>query len=653
VDAIGFGPLAAATRRGLRYGQQKSIAVLVGVDTLGSISAVTKTGNGPVITCTAKPVDGDQLEGPWFEFPKLLLKIVREGGLGAARAELYYDGRTKHETIDLAPELPASTIGAVDLTTIDPTDLDTLTFEALPDGMGVFTTTFASTTDIDSIVDQINESMLTPATALSSDLTAYTPSTINTKTFLATLTVGETVTSISVTFAGVATLANIVTQINAASGIGATLETGDFIQIATDDVGPDVSLVIGAGTANSDLGFTSGQTFTGEEVGTAQIVAGRFLKLSGKTSGSTGSFGIGSGTANDLLGFVDSANVEGVDSTFEPRGAGIVFTFPAGDYVKNTTYEVATTAPQMSIVDFQAAAAALRASGEPFSILHVLHEPLDAIDLLSWQTALEAFRVSLATAEDNPVFFKWVLGGPMAAVGDWNVTDQEVKTTLIGTQEGNKFNTIVHGDIFVEYEEYSGRHRSQLALPYVERMARYPLNINPGLGSAGGLEGCHLEDLEKNRARVESEALVKMQDAGFSVLRDDRKLPFIRSGRTRAPGTSQLTGEQTARAALECARVMRERAFFYANFTPGLGVNGQLSPTEKQLILNAFNDDLATQIVAFGYASSAKAIITGFTSTGGTNKLFVKAVFQRLGQIEDVSITIFVTDDVTIVEGIA
>lgn len=548
VDTIGFGPLPATTRRGLRYGKQRSVCVLTAVDTLGAISAVTQTGGGPTVVVTAKPAADNQIEGPWFTFPKMKLKVIAKGDLGAARAQFFYDGITPaKETVDLAPQRPAGLIGDEDLTGITLSALNTLTFKWTPDGGTEQTTTFVTPTDV----------------------------------------------------------ANIATQINA------TL-------------------------ANS-----------------ASIVAGRYLKIIGATLGNAGLLEIGAGTANTILGFSADDEAEGVDSTFEPSGTGVVFTFPAGDYEEETTYEVATVAPFMAIADFEAAATALRASGEPFSILHVVYEPVDGIDLLAWQSALESFRITLATAEDNPLFFKWVLGGPMAPVEDWEATDQDVKTALFGTQEANKFNTIPYGDIFIEWQEYTGRHRTQLANPYVERMQLYPMNINPGLGSAGGLENCYLNDLDGARARVESEALVKMQNSGFSVLRDDRKSPYIRAGRTRAPITSQLTGEQTTRAALECARIMRERAFYYANFTPGLAKNGQLSATDEKLILGKFNDDLAAGIVGPGYASSAKVVITGFTKTGGGNKLFVKGIFQRLGQIEDVSLIVYVTDNVEIVEGVA
>ncbi len=653
VDSIGHGPLPASTRRSLRHGEQKAVAALAGIDIAGTISAVDATDGAPAVTCLAIEANGDQIEGPWFSFPNLTLTVSRVGNIGEARAVFSYDGITPHETVDIPPELPASKIGTIDLLGITPSTLDTQTFEVDPDGQGPFTTTFASTTTVQDIVDQVQDSMLTPATLLgTADLTAYTPSTINTKTFLVTLTVDEVDSAIAVTFAAVASLANIATQIAAATGITSALETGDFISVTTDALGPNVTLTIGNGTANTDLGFTNGQTIDGGQYGTAALVAGRYLKISGTVNGEFGTLDIGTGTANNDLGFTDDDAAEGIPSTYDPHGVGVRFTFPDDTYEVGQTFEVATVAPAMGIVDFNAAAAALRTSGEPFSILHVCHEPVDGIDLLAWQVALESFRVECATAEDNPIFFKWILGGPLAPIADWNDVDQDVKTTLAGTQEANKFNTIVHGDIFLEWEEYSGRHRAQLAVPYVEECARNALNVNPGFGGKGALRSCYLKDLLKRAARTEAEALVKMENFGYSVLRNDSELPYIRAGRTRAPTASQFVGEHTARAALECARLLRNVAFQLSNSTPDLATSGQLKPSEKASIENKFNEAMKQGILKPGYASSAKATIVKYESIGGADKTFVTAVFQRLGWIKDIAITVSVTNSATIVENI-
>ena len=650
VDAIGYGDMPASTRRNLRHGEQRTVVALADIDTAGAISVITTTGGGPTITAAAIPASGDQIEGPWFTFPSLLFTVVRAGPLGEARAEFSYDGVTKHETVDILPALPATAIGTIDLTGITPSSVNTKTFIANPDGNGNKTCTFADVVVVDNIVSQINDSLKEAATLLgTADLTAYTAADINGKTLIFTDVNGEG--ALTILFAGVATLADIATQIAAGAGITAALITGDFIRITSDVLGDESHLLIGGGTANGDLGFAALDEDSGAEYGTASIVAGRYLKVTAETVCDTGTLVIGSGTGNTILGFTNAAEYEGTNSTYDIPNTGVRVTFPVGDYEENTTYELSTAAPQMGVPDFEAAAAALRASGEKFSILHVVHEPIDGIDLAAWQTALEAFRVELATSEDNPMFIKWILGGPMAPIEDWNDVDTDVKLSLAGSQADNKFNTIVHGDVFLEWEEYTGRHRAQLAHCYVEECAKYPLNVNPGFGGKGQLRNAYLKNFDGSKARTEADALIKLQDHGFSVLRDDQKTPFIRAGRTRAPSVSQFTGEHTARAALECGRVMREAAFFYSNSTPKLDKNGQLDAAQKVNVENRFNGDLQKLIVEKGYASSARATVLGMVSVGGSDKLLVKAVFQRLANVENVDITVFVTNSLEIVEG--
>lgn len=650
VDNIGYGPLAASTRRNLRYGIQKTIAALAAVDTAGVIGNVTKTGGGPLITLASIAASGDQIAGPWFSFPRPKITITSGGPLGAARGEFSFDGQTTHESIDLLPALPARVIGSVDLYSLALSSLNTLTVIVNPDGNGNKTTTFASVLSVTGLVQQIQNSLLSAATLLgTADLSAYTPSTINGKTLI--FTDVNNASTYTVTFASVTTLTDILDQIEAQTvGVDASY-SGDYLQLDSTVFGEESHLLLGAGTANGDLGFSNLDEDTGEQFGTVEIVGGRYLAINADTAGSSGSLVVDAGTANTLLGLA-AATYNGTNSTYDIPGAGVRVTFPSGTYEENTTYDFSITAPTMAIPDFQEAATALRASGEKFAILHVVHEPADGIELLAWQSALEAFRLECATAEDNPLFFKWILGGPLAPVGDWNDTDNNVKLALNGSQAANKFNTIVHGDIFVEHIEYTGRHRTQLAHCYVEECAANAMNVNPGLGSKGPLKAAYLKDLDGSVARTEALALVKMQDHGFSVLRDDGQTPFIRAGRTRAPSTSQFTGEQTARAANECARVSRERAFLFANSTPRLDRAGQLDPIDKANIERAFDDDLNELIVKKGYASSAKAIVLGIVSTGGTDRLLVKCVFQRLANITDVDITVFVTNTVEIVEGI-
>jgi len=88
---------------------------------------------------------------------------------------------------------------------------------------------------------------------------------LNTKTFIVSIDG----TAQTVTFAAPASAADVVNQVNAqTTGVTATLTTAKFLTITDDNPGATGSLVIGAGTANGDLGFThDSNPVTGTSVG--------------------------------------------------------------------------------------------------------------------------------------------------------------------------------------------------------------------------------------------------------------------------------------------------------------------------------------------------------------------------------------------------
>jgi len=540
VNTLGFGPLAAASKRGVRFGGA-SFAIRAAQASAGTVSSVTKTGDGPAMSAAASLATATEAAGPWFAFPSLKFTVRTGGALGVARVDFSYDGTTIHETVDLQPELPASIVGTVDLNALTLADLNTLTVDL---------------TDVDGA---------NPAA-----VTLTTPSSV----------------------------ANLITQIDAIAGA------------------------------------------------TASLVAGKYLKISGATLGATGSIENGNGTANTLLGLTNGQTADGIASTYVIPGAGAVTTWAAGTYVAGTTYTLSTTAPTMSIAGMQTAAQALRDSGVAFGVLHIVQEPVDGTDVLAWQTALSAITDAWATAEENAIDVKWVIGSSLGTVGsaNWAANDQGVKTALANTGQNHKFHTIPHGDVFLDWEEYSGRHRAQLAVPYVERLAAYPLNIDPALGFNGALANCYLKSITGTPARTEAAATIKMQDSGFSVLMNAQQTPHVRKGRTRAPTTSQFTGESTARAANECARVARSVAARYNAATPLLQPNGQLRDLDAAAILQDFQAAMDEQLLKPGYASAAIVELLPLTTVGGADRLHVRIVFQRLAQIEGVDMVIVVTN---------
>lgn len=541
-DVLGFGPLAAATRRALKHARHETIAIPTAIDVAGTIGAVVQTGAGPTVTATATPAASPVAAGPWFDAPNLTLEIVVGGVLGVARARLKIDGHTPAvEAFNLPTKYPASITGTADLTALSLASLNGLTVDL-------------------SDVDGANPAAITITTPVDVD--------------------------------------DLLTQIDA---------------------------IVGA---------------------SASLVGGKYLRLAGMTLGSGGSISNGSGTANALLGLTNGQSGVGVDAIHEVDGLGVRFTFATGTYEKDTTYATAVSGPKSNLSSISAGLDALRNSGVKFAIFAPVQTPVDGLDCKLWQTLFETKRQAWAAAEENPLFTKWIFASPLGIEGsaNWAANDQDIKASLAGTQEANKLNTIVHGDVWLQFDEYGeATFRSPLAFPYVERCAGNEISINPGLGSKNELPATFLHNAAKTvYARTEAVATVKMQSAGFAVAMNQDGKPYIRSGVTRAPTTSQFTGEHTARMVLAMAASMYALAFRYKDATPPLEPGGDLNAVDKGAIRGTMQSALEAGFVGPRYASSVAVELLPLQSSGGSDLLPVRVRAQRLSHIQDASIEITV-----------
>ena len=152
-------------------------------------------------------------------------------------------------------------------------------------------------------------------------------------TFKVTIDTGSEIT---VTFSGTRTLTQIVSDINAVTGLANVASTdGNFLRLTSNGTGTSTSVTIGNGNANIILGFTVGQivqnthtvTFTTETI-LSQIVStinnttglagvasvdGNFLRLTSNETSTSRSIVVGNGTANGTLGFANGVTSTGID----------------------------------------------------------------------------------------------------------------------------------------------------------------------------------------------------------------------------------------------------------------------------------------------------------------------------------------------------
>lgn len=121
---------------------------------------------------------------------------------------------------------------------------------------------------------------------------------LDTQTLILTINGGSPLT---VTFAAPADAAAVVTQVNAVIGSVATATlSGNFLRITTTKIGPDASILIGAGTANTNLGLTATTTTGATAVQTVDDgnydTVTPLIKLVGSTLTAAGTAAVLTGT---------------------------------------------------------------------------------------------------------------------------------------------------------------------------------------------------------------------------------------------------------------------------------------------------------------------------------------------------------------------
>jgi hypothetical protein len=193
---LGYGPVAIAdARMSIFAPNAQRYALKVAASTAGTISAVTQSGAGPLITVAGSTMDA--ITTPFGEY-KVKVKVLIGGLLssGAVRVAVALDGASYNYEFDVPPEAPGTVISTVDLNTLTlPGDLDTKTV------------------------------VLDPG-------------------------------AVTVTLAAPATVAAAVAQVHAAAGFNADLVQGKYLRIRSDAVGASASVEVDAtSTADDELGL--------------------------------------------------------------------------------------------------------------------------------------------------------------------------------------------------------------------------------------------------------------------------------------------------------------------------------------------------------------------------------------------------------------
>lgn len=176
---LGDGTGVEALASTLRYGKRRVVFVPMPADVAGAIGAVTSVrpsaailgGLQPsltVITPSAIAAAGNvEIDGP-YDTLHVCLKISSAGANGVGKFQYCLDDQVKNGTYNhvgafsgdvlIPAATPAEIIGTVDLSTIDTTDLNTLTLiiDSDSDGGTAVTTTFSNPANAAAVVSQLN-----------------------------------------------------------------------------------------------------------------------------------------------------------------------------------------------------------------------------------------------------------------------------------------------------------------------------------------------------------------------------------------------------------------------------------------------------------------------------------------------------------------
>jgi hypothetical protein len=544
---LGQGPLAERVQRACTLTGQRTIAVKSATSTVATKSAVSHLDD-----------DGDAGTGPTvtvagtpLDSLTVRLKVTTAGALGTAKAEYALDGDTYIGECDLGLELVASLRGTVDLTGITLSSLNTLTVIANPDGAGSQTTILTTPTSV----------------------------------------------------------ADIATQINATAG----------------------TLV-------------------------ARIVAGRYLQLEGAVTGTTGTLDVGAGTANTILGFAaDPASVLGTASTFAVPKTGLTFTFPTGTYVIDETYTVTTVQPKMTLSDLDDALDALRSSGLRFGVVEICQEPVDGADLLARCSALDTKIASWHNAESDRIFPIWLMGSPLGSTSTVEATrntahatnDADVRDAMAG--HASNYGEVVHGDMFVQGVDIIGSFRRSLCIPRAESAAAHRASADPGNGAfdPNGLPLCSMVGPDGlTKARDELFATVKMGDRRFTVATRRDNLPRFKAGQTRAATGSKFGFPGVLRMAYIGGDRAYQRMRLVENVDLSLAADGTLRPAIADAYDKLFTSDLKAALIdEEEHASAVLATLDRsiVAAADGTYAMTITWSAQMKGQVRNIIATFSVT----------
>lgn len=521
----------------------------IALDRGATVVAVPATTTAGSIGTVTKSSTGPAitLSGtPLLDLPLFTLQVKTAGDRdgGAAVLSVLFDGSSPVLDVPIPPAPQATLIGTVDLTALTLSTLDTETLLLTPDDHAEMTVTFAAVTTIQDILDQIN-----------------------------------------------------AVAVAATSAMRASLSQGKFLKITSGTHGTGSTLACNAtSTADSTLG-------------------------------------------------ISNTPAAGAAATTTLPYTGIVLTFATGTYVLDETYTAAIVGPSCSESALMIAADALRSSGVAFGQVLINQPTADGAAL---RVIVDALGTKLAGWQGGAetIFENAIVAGPLGTTGDAGIqaNDNDVKAAMLGHVDRGIL--VAHGDNYQAGHKVGGSHRRSPAIVVAARLATKSLSKDPGYGAFGPLEGANLNSPDGvTKARNEATATVKMGGStgpGFTVLTTKSGSPYVVHGVTRAGPTSRFVHVGVLRATYRAATVLFFALQAYENWDPLLAPNGTMRNSDADTVESALNEVLGEGVLREPnqHLSDAFTAVDRTEVIANTNDFTVDATLQMKGQAENIRLRI-------------
>ena len=289
---------------------------------------------------------------------------------------------------------------------------------------------------------------------------------------------------------------------------------------------------------------------------TWSIRSGRYLVCVDDVAGSGSSLSLNaSSTGDTVVGM--SGTAAGAAGTYEIPHTGVTVTFPAtSDYVLDTVYSFATTAPQFSAAQLTTAIAAARAAGEEPGVIVIANPGADSYETNQYADALAVECASFNTIKVYPVT---ITGCPPAD------SDATVKAAFLGHEDKDLLCTA--GGVYASgggsdtglvgsYLVPSSWYAAALAATY-----RYSSDVGNGEYDPITSLFSFVGPDASTRVRDERTASVALRPHGFAVLEtrpgSDPIGPWFSVGYSRANASSKYRQWHLRRVAFRAVELIQ------------------------------------------------------------------------------------------------